>query len=94
MKSLLLILFFLCVAACSSNRGAYKTEKEIENRLVGMTELNLATRIGSPTERNKLSDGTDVWTYRDDAEGLTGGECTVTLVLQEGVAISASVVAR
>ena len=91
---LLFSITVLGVASCATNPGGYKTEGAVEQRLVGMSEAQIATQLGAPTQRVQLTGGGEAWTYRDKAEGLKGGECTVGVVIKRDRVTSASVTAR
>ena len=92
--NLLFILLAIILSSCASNKGGYTKPSDVESRLNQLTEAEAAMRLGAPTEKVDLSDGGAVWTYRDKSSGLTGGECTVSLVIKEGHVASSSVTAR
>lgn len=91
---ILIVMFVLLLAACASNRGGYTEAKSVENRLNQLSESELAMKLGAPTEKVQLTDGSMVWTYRDKSEGLTGGECTISVVMKNGRVMSSTVTAR
>ncbi len=91
---LLIFPYFVFLQSCATNPGRYKTEESAEARLMQLTEAEIAIKLGAPTERVITSDGGEVWTYRDKAESLTGGECTVSVVIKNGRVITASVTAK
>ena len=84
----------IILIGCASNPGGYKSEGAVEHRLTGMSEAQIATKLGAPTQRVRLSSGGESWTYRDTAGCLKGGDCTVGLVIKNGIVQSASVTAR
>lgn len=94
MKQYLFILLGITLIGCASNPGGYKVEKEAENKLMSMSEEEVAMSLGAPTEKVKLSNGAMAWTYRDEAKGLTGGQCTISLMLKNGKVLKASVTAN
>lgn len=93
MKHIILITILLNLISCASNPGNYKSEEEAENKLLSLTEEQVAMNLGAPTEKVTLSSGAQTWTYRDDVSGITGGECTVSVIIKEGKVIQASVTA-
>jgi hypothetical protein len=56
-----------------------------------LSESELSAKLGAPTQSVKLSDGTVTWTYRDNAGGLSGGECTVSVNIKDGRVVRAFV---
>ncbi len=84
------------LVSCATNEGGYRTPNAVESRLLGMTELEIVTQLGAPTDQINLSDGTKAWTYRSGADDydLTAGRCAVSLTLQNGKVIAAKVNAR
>lgn len=91
---ILLVFITIVISSCASNRGGYTKSSDVERRLNQLTEADVATKLGAPTDKAKLDDGGSVWTYRDKSEGLTGGECTVSLVIKQGHVVSSTVTAR
>lgn len=94
LRTLLVCTIAATVVGCATNAGGYRTEETVSARLMEMSESEVAMRMGAPTDKTVLSDGKVLWSYRDDAEGLTGGECTVSMVIEGGEVVSANVVAR
>ena len=94
LKSSLLLIAVILMLGCSSNKGGYTSPDEVVYRLKQLTESELAIKLGSPTQRVALSDGSETWTYRDDSEGLTGGECVVTVLVNSSKVTDASISAR
>jgi hypothetical protein len=91
---ILLIIFSLILAGCATNQGGYTKPDQVVNRLKQLSESEVAMMLGAPTEKVELSDGSQTWTYRDDSEGLTGGECTISLVIKAAKVTNAMVTAR
>jgi hypothetical protein len=91
---ILFVLLTVLLSACASNRGGYTKSSDVESRLNQLTEAEVAMKLGAPTDKVSLSDGGSVWTYRDKSAGLTGGECTVSLVIKNGHVVSSTVTAR
>ena len=80
-----------CIA---TNDGGYRHSSEVEARLMQMSETEVASLLGAPTSEATLSNGTKVWTYRSEDETITGGMCTVTVVLSNGRATEVTVLSR
>ena len=94
-KSLIsIILAALFFSACATNKGGYKNEDQIVNRLVGMTVTELVQKLGSPTETMDLGDAGRSLSYRGTTEGLTGGECRISVIVQGGVVTSANIYSK
>ncbi|MCH8347229.1 MAG: hypothetical protein IH901_01840 [Proteobacteria bacterium] len=90
----LIFLFPVFLASCASNDAGIKKESQLERYLVGFSQEELVAYLGAPTQDQTLSNGKQVWTYRDDAEGLTGGECTLTLIFNNGITENVTVLSR
>lgn len=88
------VLSIFFVSACATNSGGYTNTSDLERRLRGMSEAEIVAKMGAPTETVQLSDGGSSWSYRDDIGGITGGECTINLVLKDAVVTAATVYAR
>jgi hypothetical protein len=86
----------LGLASCATNEGGYTTSNAVEARLLGMTELEVVTQPGAPTEQVSLSGGIKAWTYRTggDDYDLTSGKCTVSMTLQSGKVVTAKVFSK
>ena len=91
---LFIILLAATLSSCATNRGGYTNSSDVVNRLNQLTETEVAMKLGAPTEKADLSDGGSVWTYRDKVKGVTGGECTVSVVIKNGHVISSTITAR
>ena len=89
-----IIMSALMLAGCATNQGGYTKPDQVVNRLKQLSEPEVAMMLGAPTEKVELSDGSQTWTYRDDSEGLTGGECTISLVIKAAKVTNAMVTAR
>jgi major membrane immunogen (membrane-anchored lipoprotein) len=82
------------LASCATNEGGFTKSSDVEARLVGMPELELAQKLGAPTEQANLSDGTTIWTYRSNDDFLNGGKCTVSVTIKDHSVASAKVLAQ
>ena len=56
-----------------------------------MTKEELAIKLGAPTESVKVSEELEVWTYRTESVGLTGGQCVISISLKNGAVISTKI---
>ena len=90
----LMIISVLFLGGCATNQGGYTKPDQVVNRLKQLSEAEVAMMLGAPTEKVELSDGSQTWTYRDDSEGPTGGECTISVLIKESKVINAMVTAR
>lgn len=71
----------LSLASCASNKGGYKTEADVERRVLRMTREEVLVDLGPPTKQAALEGGRESWRYESQVSGLTGGECTLSLVV-------------
>ena len=94
MRLLFVFTLIIIVSGCATNQGGYTKSVDVINRLKQMSEAEVAMLLGAPTEDVELSDGSKTWTYRDDAKGITGGECTVSVMLKNSQVVNAMVAAR
>jgi len=94
MKPYINILLSLTMIGCASNPGGYKSEESVERKLMSLTEQEVVLNLGAPSKQVTTSSGAVAWTYRDEANGLTGGKCTISLVIKKGKVLSASVTAK
>lgn len=86
----MLVLF---LPACASNKGGYTKANNVENRLNQLSAPEVAIKLGAPSGNVQLTDGSTVWTYRDNPEGLSGGQCTISVVIKNDRVISSTVTA-
>lgn len=84
----------LVLSSCATNRGGFKSEDEIVNRLVGMSITELVQKLGAPTETIDMGDAGRSMSYRGTTEGLTGGQCSISVVVQGGIVTSANAFAN
>ena len=94
MKKYITLLLSTSILSCASNPGGFKTEESVERKLMSLSEEQVAINLGAPTERVKLSSGAETWTYRGEVSGITGGECTVSVIIKNTKVIQASVTAK
>ena len=94
MKTKLTLLIIAFIAGCATNPGGFTTEESVEQKLMSLNEDQIAMSLGAPTERVKLSNGAEAWTYRGEVSGVTGGECTVSVIIKNTKVIQSSVTAK
>lgn len=88
------LVLSLMIASCATNRGGFKTEDQIVNRLVGMSVTELVQRLGAPTQSVDLGEAGSSLSYRGTTEGLTGGQCAISVMVQGGIVTTANVYAQ
>lgn len=88
------ILSVMSFSGCATNAGGYSSSGEVEDRLMGMPKSELAMVLGAPTERAEISENSEVWTYRVHTEGLTGGQCDVSVTIKNDRVESSRIAAR
>ena len=76
-----LVAAAMAISGCASNKGGYRTEAAVERKLLTMTREDVLIDLGEPASKSKLSNGAEAWRYNSEVGGLTGGECTLSLVL-------------
>ena len=91
--SVCIVIFILGAAltGCSTNKGGYTNADQVSEKLVGKTVSNLVRILGAPTESIDLGEAGRSITYRAITEGLTGGSCRISLMVQGGVVTSTNV---
>lgn len=94
MRISIIIIFSFVIFGCATNQGGYKNSSEVVQRLKQLSEAEVAMMLGAPTQKIELSDGSQTWTYRDKSDGLTGGECKVSLTIKNERVVNAIVTAR
>lgn len=81
---------WLIAQGCVSNPGGYVNAESVEKRLLGMPSGEIVAKLGTPLEF-PLENEIPTWTYRDNASGLGGGSCVITLKIENGRVASARV---
>lgn len=76
---------------CATNAGGDKTVDQVSTRIMGMSEEEVAMKLGAPTEHIRLTSGAKVWTYRSKVVGMGGGQCIVSMTFKYGVVASNTV---
>ena len=76
-KVFCLSLLAFVISGCTTNKGGYKTEQAVENRLLGMSRADVLIDLGPPTKKTVIDSKVQSWRYESEVGGLTGGECTL-----------------
>jgi len=71
----------LSLASCVTNKRGYKSEQAVERQLLRMTREEVLVDLGPPTKKTVLEGAREGWRYESQVGGLTGGECTLSLVV-------------
>jgi hypothetical protein len=80
----------ITLTGCATNVGGYTNSSAVEERLVGMSELQISQILGAPANEVMLSDR-KAWTFIDELKGLTGGSCRVSVTIKDEKVVSAVV---
>lgn len=82
-------IFFLSVflISCASNKAGYRTESTVEQRLLTMSKDEVLIDLGPPHKKTIIDKEHESWRYESEVGGLTGGECTLS-ILFEGEKVS------
>ena len=87
-----LIGFMTCtLLGCATNKGGYKEESSVERKLMQLSDVEVVSKLGAPTEKMQVNKSTKVWTYRSDDDFINGGKCTISVTIQGKKVIAASV---
>lgn len=82
LRAFCILILYLAVGGCASNKGGYKTEAAVEKQIYTMTKEEVLIDLGPPTKKVDLGEGRESFRYESEVGGLTGGECTLTIVFQ------------
>jgi hypothetical protein len=82
MKFTILLLSALLVVGCASNKGGYRTESAVEQKLMTMNKDELLIDLGPPHKKVKIDGERESWRYESEVGGLTGGECTLSILFK------------
>jgi len=75
------IFLMLCMCGCASNKKGYRTESSVEQRLMTMNKDEILIDLGPPHKIVKINEHQESWRYESEVGGLTGGECTLSILL-------------
>jgi hypothetical protein len=93
-KIIFLLFCVFVVSGCTTNKGGYKSEHAVESRLLGMSKDDVLIDLGPPTKKTVIDLKVQSWRYESEVGGLTGGECTLALLLNDGVVTKAKLSAN
>lgn len=82
MKSRVMFLLVAFICGCASNKSGYRTEAAVGQRLMSMSKDEVLIDLGPPHKKTKIDDERESWRYESEVGGLTGGECTLSLVFK------------
>jgi|SRR3990172_3023597 len=82
MKHTLVLMLAVFVAGCTSNKGGYRTESAVEQKLMTMTKDEVLIDLGPPHKKAKIDDARESWRYESEVGGLAGGECTLSILFK------------
>jgi hypothetical protein len=92
--TVLISVVALLLLGCATNKSGYKTEAAVENRLYQMNKTDVLTDLGPPNTKADLGQGKEAWRYSSEVGGLTGGECTLSIVFDGNKVSSAKLSAN
>ena len=90
-RILVFLVLGLVSTGCATNAGGYRSASAVQERLTGMTVEELSMKLGAPTQAMQISKSSEVWTYRAHSDGLTGGQCVISVTIKHGMVVSALV---
>ena len=93
-KKMVLALLVLFVIGCATNKQGYRTEEAVENQLIGMTKTEVLIDLGPPHKKAEIDENIETWRYQAEVGGLTGGECTLSIVFEENTVSQAKLSAN
>ncbi|MCB1939992.1 MAG: hypothetical protein KDF24_04950 [Rhodocyclaceae bacterium] len=82
MKYTLLLLSILLVVGCASNKGGYRAEAAVEQKLMTMNKDEVLIDLGPPHKKVKIDEERESWRYESEVGGLAGGECTLSILFK------------
>ncbi len=83
MRFIFPIIFVSLLLGCATNKGGYKTERAVEDQLMKMTKEEVLVDLGPPLKKTTLEGNRESWRYESEVGGLTGGECTLSILFSE-----------
>ncbi len=93
-NALIILILCLAVFGCATNKGGYRTEAAVEKQIYTMTKEEVLIDLGPPAKKVDLGEGRESFRYESEVGGLTGGECTLTVVFQGDKPINAKLSAN
>lgn len=83
MSKIILIILMITMYGCASNKKGYRTESAVEQRLMTMSKDEVLIDLGPPHKKAKIDDQRESWRYESEVGGLTGGECTLSILFND-----------
>ena len=80
MKIIIILLSIFTIYGCATNKAGYRTESSVEQQLMKMNKEDVLIDLGPPKEKTMLDGGRESWRYESEVGGLTGGECTLSIL--------------
>ena len=80
MKKLVILLVMFTVYGCASNKAGYRQETSVEQQILEMTKEQVLIDLGQPDETVVLNGNRESWRYESEVGGMTGGECTLSIL--------------
>ena len=94
MKKQTLAIVMIFVVGCATNKQGYKTEEAVENQLIGMTKTEVLIDLGPPHKKAVIDESIESWRYQAEVGGLSGGECTLSIVFEGDIVSQAKLSAN
>ncbi|MDH5800346.1 MAG: hypothetical protein OEZ68_06025 [Gammaproteobacteria bacterium] len=82
MKFMFVISLTILMVGCASNKGGYRTESAVEQKLMTMNKDEVLIDLGPPHKKVKIDEERESWRYESEVGGLAGGECTLSILFK------------
>lgn len=82
MKFMFVLFLTMFMVGCASNKGGYRTESAVEQKLMTMNKDEVLIDLGPPHKKVKIDDERESWRYESEVGGLAGGECTLSILFK------------
>jgi hypothetical protein len=91
MRALVVVSIGVAIGGCATNSGGYRTTSKVQQQLLKMNAEQVLVDLGKPHQVTELSASKVTWRYSDHPGGLTGGNCSVVVVVENGIVTEANV---